>query len=135
MVANGRRRLRSPAADGRLDGSITASATTPRRACCVPRAWRPRPWSEQGAPERRSTMSRNAIRAAGVVILTLAACCHAPLARAGTTGKLAGRVTNEKKEPLAGVNIRVEGQRLGAISDDKGNYFILNIPGGSFTIL
>src|SRR5207249_12071576 len=50
---------------------------------------------------------------------------------AGTTGKLTGKVTNEKGEPLAGVNIRIEGQRLGALSDDKGEYFIIGIPGGN----
>jgi outer membrane receptor protein involved in Fe transport len=58
----------------------------------------------------------------------------APLAMAGTTGKLSGRVLNEKREPLAGVNIRVEGQRLGAITDDQGEYFIIGIPGGVYTV-
>ncbi len=53
---------------------------------------------------------------------------------AGTTGKLTGRVTDEKKQPLAGVNIRIEGQRLGAITDDNGEYFIIGIPGGRHTI-
>jgi outer membrane receptor protein involved in Fe transport len=49
---------------------------------------------------------------------------------AGTTGKLQGKVRNEKREPLAGVNIRIEGHRLGAVSDENGDYFILGIPGG-----
>jgi len=53
---------------------------------------------------------------------------------AGTTGKLMGRVMNEKKEPLAGVNVRIDGQRLGAITDDSGNYFIIGIPGGHYTV-
>ncbi len=55
-------------------------------------------------------------------------------ALAGTTGKLSGRVVSDKKEPLGGVNIRIEGQRLGAISDDQGNYFIIGIPGGVYTV-
>ena len=55
-------------------------------------------------------------------------------ALAGTTGKLTGRVTDEKKQPLAGVNIRVEGQRLGGITDDQGNYFIIGITGGKYQI-
>lgn len=58
----------------------------------------------------------------------------APLALAGTTGKLSGRVTNEKKEPLPGVNVRVEGQRLGAITDDEGEFFIIGIPAGTYTV-
>ena len=55
-------------------------------------------------------------------------------ALAGTTGKLTGRVTDDKKQPLAGVNVRVEGQRLGGITDDQGNYFIIGIIGGKYTV-
>lgn len=57
-----------------------------------------------------------------------------PLAISGTTGKLSGRVVNEKKEPLPGVNVRLEGQRLGAITDDEGNYFIIGIPAGHYVV-
>jgi outer membrane receptor protein involved in Fe transport len=65
---------------------------------------------------------------AALIVLT-------PLASlAGTTGKLMGRVLNDKKEPLAGVNVRIDGQRLGAITDDSGNYFIIGIPAGHYTI-
>ena len=56
------------------------------------------------------------------------------LAVAGTTGKLSGRVVNEKKEPLAGVNVRIDGQRLGAITDDEGSYFIIGIPAGGYVV-
>jgi outer membrane receptor protein involved in Fe transport len=55
-------------------------------------------------------------------------------ARAGTTGKLAGKVTNEKREAMPGVNIRIEGQRLGAISDDQGNYVIIGVPAGTYVV-
>jgi outer membrane receptor protein involved in Fe transport len=58
----------------------------------------------------------------------------ASLAIAGTTGKLSGRATNEKGEPLAGVNVRIEGQRLGAITDDQGEYFVIGIPGGQYVV-
>lgn len=54
-----------------------------------------------------------------------------PTAFAGTTGTLTGVVTNEKREPLAGVNVRVVGQRLGAMTDEQGRYTIVGIPGGS----
>lgn len=53
-----------------------------------------------------------------------------PAVRAGTTGTLTGIVTNEKKEPLPGVNVRVVGQRLGALTDEAGRYTIVGIPGG-----
>ncbi len=54
---------------------------------------------------------------------------------AGTTGKLAGRVTDaESGEPLPGVNILLEGTYLGASTDLEGEYFIINIPPGTYTV-
>ncbi|KAA3661238.1 MAG: TonB-dependent receptor [Calditrichaeota bacterium] len=53
-----------------------------------------------------------------------------------TTGKLAGKVTDkETGEPLPGANIIVVGTNLGAASDAQGNYTILNIPPGKYTVL
>src|SRR5438105_5356726 len=122
---------------GRLDTPATprASVVPPVPllvSCFAPESARPGPESPSLKGEVR--MSRIAFRAAWLLLLGVAAALPIPAAWAGTTGKLAGKVTNEKKEPLAGVNIRVEGQRLGAISDDKGNYFIIGIPGGSYTV-
>ena len=79
-------------------------------------------------------MSRNAIRALGLAALAAAVVLLPPPARAGTTGKLVGRVVDERKQPLAGVNIRLEGLRLGAASDESGNYFIIGIPAGAYTV-
>ena len=54
---------------------------------------------------------------------------------AGTTGKLSGSVTNkETGEPLIGANVMVEGTVLGAATDIEGNYFILQIPPGTYTV-
>ncbi len=53
---------------------------------------------------------------------------------AGTTGKLAGRVVDAKKQPLAGVNVMLVGQRLGAMTDADGRYQILNIPAGRYDV-
>src|SRR5437879_736094 len=66
-------------------------------------------------------MCRTSIRALGLIVACAAASAIATPLHAGTTGKLTGKVVNEKKEPLAGVNIRIEGQRLGALTDDQGN--------------
>ena len=79
-------------------------------------------------------MSRNAFRAVCLAALAAAVVLLAPPARAGTTGKLVGRVTDEKKQPLAGVNIRLEGLRLGTASDETGNYFIIGIPAGTYVV-
>jgi outer membrane receptor protein involved in Fe transport len=58
-----------------------------------------------------------------------------PLGVAGTTGKLQGKVRNEKREPLAGANVRIDGQRLGAVSDENGDYVIVGIPAGPHVVL
>jgi outer membrane receptor for ferrienterochelin and colicin len=54
---------------------------------------------------------------------------------AGTTGKIAGRVVDKNNgEPLIGANIIVEGTSLGAQSDLSGEFFILNVPPGNYTV-
>ena len=65
------------------------------------------------------------ILAACVVVSTLGV----SWAVAGTTGKLSGKVTDDKGQPLAGVNVRIESQRVGAVSDDKGEYYIVGVLG------
>jgi hypothetical protein len=56
--------------------------------------------------------------------------------RAGTTGKLVGRVTDvSTDEPLAGVNVIIENTSLGAATDLDGYYMIIGIPPGSYAIL
>jgi outer membrane receptor protein involved in Fe transport len=53
----------------------------------------------------------------------------------GTTGKITGRVTEVKdKTPLVGAAVKVEGIFSGAITDDNGEYTILNIDVGNYTV-
>ncbi len=55
---------------------------------------------------------------------------------AGTTGKIVGRVIEQKShEPLAGVNIQIEGTRLGAATDVDGYYVIINVPVGTYELV
>ncbi|MEA2062171.1 MAG: TonB-dependent receptor [Gemmatimonadota bacterium] len=50
---------------------------------------------------------------------------------AQSTGKIEGTVTDQSTgEPLAGTQITVEGTTLGNISNDKGCFFVLNVPPG-----
>ncbi len=52
-----------------------------------------------------------------------------------TTGKIAGAVKDaDSGEPLIGVNIVLEGTTLGAASDLNGQFFILNVPPGGYTV-
>src|SRR2546428_11436204 len=71
---------------------------------------------------------------ASMLAAALASLLAVALAHAGTTGDLSGRVTNEKGEPLQGVNLRIEGQRLGALSDEQGNYFLIGVPAGEYVV-
>ena len=53
---------------------------------------------------------------------------------AGTTGKISGIITDETGEPMPGVNVMIVGTTMGAASDINGEYFILNIPPGTYSI-
>ena len=54
---------------------------------------------------------------------------------AGTTGKIAGRVTDaENGDAVIGAAVMIEGSSLGAAADINGDYFILNIPPGDVTL-
>lgn len=54
---------------------------------------------------------------------------------AGSTGKIAGRVIDAvSKEPLMGVNVMIAGTRMGNSTDANGEYFILNVPPGKYSV-
>lgn len=71
-----------------------------------------------------------AISVAVVVSLTLLS----PIARAGTTGKLTGLIKSDKGQPIAGANVRIEGLRIGALSDDEGRFLMIGIPAGEYGV-
>ena len=54
---------------------------------------------------------------------------------AGTTGKISGSVKDaETGEVLPGVNIVIKGTNFGAATDLSGNYFIVNIAPGNYSL-
>ncbi|MFO7262247.1 MAG: carboxypeptidase-like regulatory domain-containing protein, partial [bacterium] len=54
---------------------------------------------------------------------------------AGQSGKLAGIVTDAATgQPLAGVQITVEGTGRTTLTQENGRYFIINIPAGTYTV-
>ena len=54
---------------------------------------------------------------------------------AGTTGKLTGVVKDaETGEPLIGCNIMLDGTYIGASTNEKGEYIILNIPPNDYSV-
>lgn len=55
---------------------------------------------------------------------------------AGTTGKIKGKITDKDTgEPVVGANIIIEGTYLGAAADIEGEFYINNIPPGTYTII
>jgi len=51
-----------------------------------------------------------------------------------TTGKISGKVLDEKGEPIIGANIVLLNTPYGAASDVNGYYYIINIPPGTYNI-
>jgi outer membrane receptor protein involved in Fe transport len=69
------------------------------------------------------------------LLLLLVLALGAGSALAGTTGKISGAASDAATgEMLPGVNITISGTRLGAVTDILGEYFILNIPPGRYTV-
>ncbi len=69
---------------------------------------------------------------AAIALVVLMAAWHV---QAGTTGKIAGITKDaDTGEALPGVNVVIEGTTMGAASDAKGNYFIINVPPGVYTV-
>jgi len=54
---------------------------------------------------------------------------------AGQTGKIVGKVTDaETREPLIGVNVILEGTTIGAATDLDGEFLILNVSPGRYSL-
>lgn len=60
--------------------------------------------------------------------------CLALVAGAGTTGKIAGRVTDNSGNPLIGATVMIVGTSFGAMTDANGEYFIINLEPGTYNL-
>ncbi len=68
-------------------------------------------------------------------LLALLLLLATPLAAvAQNTGKLAGRVVDDLGDPLPGASVIIEGTQLGAATDIDGNYFVIGVPVGVYTV-
>ncbi len=70
-----------------------------------------------------------------IILFTFLFLLIAMFANAGTTGKLAGRVTDETGNPIAYANVVIEGLGIGTSTDENGRYRIINIPVGTYNII
>jgi len=70
-----------------------------------------------------------------VLVIALILLYGATAVHAGTTGKIAGVVSDaDNGAPLPGANVIIEGTTMGAASGINGYYVILNIPPGIYTL-
>ncbi|HEX7342964.1 MAG TPA: TonB-dependent receptor [bacterium] len=75
------------------------------------------------------------IRAACLWLAGMALLPTGELALAGTTGKIAGRIIDaDTKDPLPSVNVVVVNTTLGGTTNLDGDFFILNVPPGVYSI-
>jgi hypothetical protein len=58
----------------------------------------------------------------------------APLAAQAVTGKIEGTVSDQAGAPVANAQVFVVGTSFGAVTNDKGYYFINNVPVGTYTV-
>lgn len=71
----------------------------------------------------------------GVALFLVSGLAMGSIALGGTTGKIIGKVTDASTgDPLPGVNVIIEGTTMGAATDLDGNYLILNVPPGTYTL-
>lgn len=79
-------------------------------------------------------MRRQHVTMSLVIILMFCFCMMGTL-MAGTTGKIAGRVVDaDSGEPLPGANVVIVGTSMGAASNIKGDFFILNVYPGVYDV-
>jgi TonB-dependent starch-binding outer membrane protein SusC len=72
---------------------------------------------------------------AGAILCTAASLTPPPLGAQQPTGTITGEVIDSAtRQPIAGVNVVVEGTRLGAITRDDGTFTITGVPAGTYTV-
>ncbi len=72
----------------------------------------------------------------GIWCLALLSAVFAEAVLSQGRGKIFGTVSDtETQEPLIGVNVQVQGTTMGAATDAEGNFVILNVPPGRYTVV
>jgi outer membrane receptor for ferrienterochelin and colicin len=67
-------------------------------------------------------------------LLVVALLFVAPLAAQQTTGKIEGTVSDQAGAPIANAQVFVVGTSFGAVTNDKGYYFVNNVPVGTYSL-
>ena len=70
-----------------------------------------------------------------IILSTLCALLLSAVCSAGNTGKIAGKVSDKATgEWLVGASVIIKDMKIGASTDENGDYFILNVPPGTYTV-
>jgi hypothetical protein len=80
----------------------------------------------------RSVFGR--LLALGVVLAVASEVVASPLAAQQVTGKIEGTVTDQAGAPLANAQVLLVGTSFGAVANDRGYYFINNVPVGTYNV-
>ena len=70
-----------------------------------------------------------------LTLVMLMLCLLAGTAMSATVGKITGVITDSQtKEPLVGVSVSVVGTTMGAMTNEDGQYNIMNVPVGTYVL-
>lgn len=80
-------------------------------------------------------MKPQKVLSVNLLILALVLLTLPGLLTAGVTGKIAGKVTDaDVKNALPGANVVIEGTMMGAATNQNGEFVIINVPPGNYTV-
>jgi hypothetical protein len=72
--------------------------------------------------------------ARGVASAVVLGCAVTALAAQEATGKIEGSVTDQSGAPIASAQVTLVGTAFGALTSDRGYYFLNNVPAGVYTV-
>jgi outer membrane receptor for Fe3+-dicitrate len=85
--------------------------------------------------KKRYLMKENRIGIIVVLLTCLLVLVLAQVIQAGTAGKIAGVIRDsESGVPLPGAAVMINGTSIGTSTDEDGEYFIINVPVGTYTV-
>jgi hypothetical protein len=92
-------------------------------------------WATAPLKGGQVSFERGARLQRSIAMIGALACALAfDLSAQSATGKVEGRIQDERGGPLAEVQVILAGTAFGALTDDRGYYFINNIPAGTYVV-
>jgi hypothetical protein len=73
-------------------------------------------------------------RARAALVVGWFVCLHPSPGSAGTTGTIAGEVTDAQKRPVIAATVFIPGSPFGAFTNELGRYNILNVAAGTYEV-